>query len=312
MGCCTGDEKTYGCCAVPKDSCKGRAAQVVSIIGQIVALITLIVNLYYWTWYFAMWFFVFGLPGVAIGIWFCYAAMLVAIVAYSMATCCCTGERGWQCSSAILIVASCLYLVTIAGLAVSHGRLDEMIDKHCDDDDDTDCDDASDTLHGVFGIMYGWVFFVETHLCTDSRADSRLNHGEVDFEWFARLRRKCFVSKSLNLNINRGRLWSAFIRQMILSDVNVPKIGESDLRDIVVGSVELKPYDFTYYHGYTQQRGMLRLEVVFNDDLTVGISSEIKDEICSKLESAVQALKSRISRICGINELERRTRRTRI
>ena len=64
--------------------------------------------------------------------------------------------------------------------------------------------------------------------------------------------------------------------------------------------------------GYTQQRGMLRLEVVFNDDLTVGISSEIKDEICSKLESAVQALKSRISRICGINELERRTRRTRI
>jgi len=157
MGCCTGDEKTYGCCAVPKDSCKGRAAQVVSIIGQIVALITLIVNLYYWTWYFAMWFFVFGLPGVAIGIWFCYAAMLVAIVAYSMATCCCTGERGWQCSSAILIVASCLYLVTIAGLAVSHGRLDEMIDKHCDDDDDTDCDDASDTLHGVFGIMYGCV-----------------------------------------------------------------------------------------------------------------------------------------------------------
>ena len=159
-----------------------------------------------------------------------------------------------------------------------------------------------------------WVFFVETHLCTDSRADSRLNHGEVDFEWFARfdLRRKNIVIASLNLNIFKPRLWSAFIRQMILSDVNVPKIGESDLRDIVVGSVELKPYDRTYIHGYTQQRGMLRLEVVFNDDLTVGISSEIKDEICSKLESAVQALKSRISRICGINELERRTRRTRI
>ena len=32
-----------------------------------------------------------------------------------------------------------------------------------------------------------------------------------------------------------------------------------------------------------------------------------RDEICSKLESAVRALKSRISRICGINELERRT-----
>ena len=99
-----------------------------------------------------------------------------------------------------------------------------------------------------------WVFFVETHLCTDSRADSRLNHGEVDFEWFARLRRKCFVSKSLNLNINRGRLWSAFIRQMILSDVNVPKIGESDLRDIVVGSVELKPYDHTYYKEASNQQ----------------------------------------------------------
>ena len=36
------------------------------------------------------------------------------------------------------------------------------------------------------------------------------------------------------------------------------------------------------------------------------LSSEIKDEICSKLASALRALKSRISRICGINELERR------
>ena len=45
------------------------------------------------------------------------------------------------------------------------------------------------------------------------------------------------------------------------------------------------------------------LTVTFNDN----ISSEIKDEICSKLASAFRALKSRISRICGINELERRT-----
>ena len=37
------------------------------------------------------------------------------------------------------------------------------------------------------------------------------------------------------------------------------------------------------------------------------LSSEIKDEISSKLASAFRALKSRISRICGINELERRT-----
>ena len=36
------------------------------------------------------------------------------------------------------------------------------------------------------------------------------------------------------------------------------------------------------------------------------LSSEIKDEISSKLASALRALKSRISRICGINELERR------
>ena len=47
----------------------------------------------------------------------------------------------------------------------------------------------------------------------------------------------------------------------------------------------------------------LKLVVWFDDRL----SSEIKDEICSKLASALRALKSRISRICGINELERRT-----
>ena len=52
----------------------------------------------------------------------------------------------------------------------------------------------------------------------------------------------------------------------------------------------------------TGPRGMLRLTVQFHDRL----SSEIKDEISSKLASALRALKSRISRICGINELERR------
>ena len=66
------------------------------------------------------------------------------------------------------------------------------------------------------------------------------------------------------------------------------------MTDIVVGSRE------------ENNPGMLRLAVKFHDRL----SSEIKDEICSKLASAlrVRALKSRISRICGINELERRTR----
>ena len=46
----------------------------------------------------------------------------------------------------------------------------------------------------------------------------------------------------------------------------------------------------------------LSLVVYFHERL----SSEIKDEISSKLASALRALKSRISRICGINELERR------
>ena len=55
--------------------------------------------------------------------------------------------------------------------------------------------------------------------------------------------------------------------------------------------------------GRGSSRRMLRLAVEFHDRL----SSEIKDEICSKLASALRALKSRISRICGINELERRT-----
>ena len=66
--------------------------------------------------------------------------------------------------------------------------------------------------------------------------------------------------------------------------------------EIVVGS-DKENYDEKY------NRIMLRLAVEFHERL----SSEIKDEICSKLASALRALKSRISRICGINELERRT-----
>ena len=80
------------------------------------------------------------------------------------------------------------------------------------------------------------------------------------------------------------------------SGVNSPHEGEAEdfevtVTDIVVGSRE------------ENNPGMLRLAVKFHDRL----SSEIKDEICSKLASALRALKSRISRICGINELERRT-----
>ena len=66
---------------------------------------------------------------------------------------------------------------------------------------------------------------------------------------------------------------------------------------IVVGSRKESAYKEDY-----EDNRVLRLTVIFHDRL----SSEIKDEICSKLASALRALKSRISRICGINELERR------
>ena len=80
---------------------------------------------------------------------------------------------------------------------------------------------------------------------------------------------------------------------MILSDVNIIQIFD-DVTDIVVGSPEENLNE--------NRRVMLRLAVEFHERL----SSEIKDEISSKLASALRALKSRISRICGINELERR------
>ena len=96
--------------------------------------------------------------------------------------------------------------------------------------------------------------------------------------------------------------WSKFIRRIIRSDVNTFETTLSrglrrfKFTEIVVGS-DKENYDEKY------NRIMLRLAVEFHERL----SSEIKDEICSKLASALRALKSRISRICGINELERRT-----
>ncbi len=82
-------------------------------------------------------------------------------------------------------------------------------------------------------------------------------------------------------------------RKSLYSDSDYEGEAEDfEVTDIVVGSRE------------ENNPGMLRLAVKFHDRL----SSEIKDEICSKLASALRALKSRISRICGINELERRTR----
>ena len=87
--------------------------------------------------------------------------------------------------------------------------------------------------------------------------------------------------------------WSTFIRQMLLSDVNIINPGEYG-----TGVEDVAPFA----HTTDIVLNRLKLVVWFHDRL----SSEIKDEICSKLASALRALKSRISRICGINELERR------
>ena len=90
----------------------------------------------------------------------------------------------------------------------------------------------------------------------------------------------------------RRRAWSRFIREMLLSDVNIIHQNNVDFHKIeIVFERQQTPW------------GRVKLVVYFHERL----SSEIKDEICSKLASALRALKSRISRICGINELERRT-----
>ena len=103
---------------------------------------------------------------------------------------------------------------------------------------------------------------------------------------------------------------ATFIHRMILSDVNIYRYRwrsivpeaprDVEVVDIYVGSRhEYKEVKSPRDHS---DESVTRLIVQFHDTL----SSEIKDEICSKLASALRALKSRISRICGINELERR------
>ena len=95
---------------------------------------------------------------------------------------------------------------------------------------------------------------------------------------------------------------------MILSDVNIEHYeGEpgSDITNIVVGSREEMFRVFDSEYTVQPPPVGVSLTVTFHDNL----SSETKDEICSKLASALRALKSRISRICGINELERRVSR---
>ena len=93
---------------------------------------------------------------------------------------------------------------------------------------------------------------------------------------------------------------------MILSDVNIEHY-EGDEEDFEITNIVagygsgMRVFDREYAKS-TPPVGV-SLTVTFHDNL----SSETKDEICSKLASALRALKSRISRICGINELERRT-----
>ena len=113
-------------------------------------------------WFWAPIFKHIGLPGIGYGIWIQIITLILAIIAFSLGLCCCTGERGWNCTSVFLLVLSLLYVLSIALIAISHGRLDEMIDKECEEDDDPyssndeDCDDSG--IHGVFGVLYACIF----------------------------------------------------------------------------------------------------------------------------------------------------------
>ena len=151
----------------------------------------------------------------------------------------------------------------------------------------------------------GWAFFVDRYLCHDPWIQGGFPHNTARFDYAEGVGRYAASGQAAKLlglspatGPYRGKVihtgWSRFIRRMILSDVNIIQIFD-DVTDIVVGSRQ-ENYD-------ENRRVMLRLAVEFHERL----SSEIKDGICSKLASALRALKSRISRICGINELERRT-----
>ena len=159
--CCSGEAENHGCYAIPKGSCKGRAAQVMSILGLILAAIFLAINMITWMLVYAAIFIAIGLPGIGYGIYIQFITLILCVIAYSMGLCCCTGERGWNCTSVFLLVLVILYVVSIVCMAISHGRLDAMIDEACDEDDDpyssndNDCDDSG--LHGVFSIMYACV-----------------------------------------------------------------------------------------------------------------------------------------------------------
>ena len=93
---------------------------------------------------------------------------------------------------------------------------------------------------------------------------------------------------------------------MLLSDVKIIHRGEIEEEDDSPGFSYTDIVFEIFERNWNRSPGLLgpglKLVVYFHERL----SSEIKDEISSKLASALRALKSRISRICGINELERR------
>ena len=98
---------------------------------------------------------------------------------------------------------------------------------------------------------------------------------------------------------------ATFIHRMILSDVNIYRYTSGVQRD--VKSVDIYVGSRHEYEDACHIRDDCSSFDQINVNFHNTLSSEIKDEICSKLASALRALKSRISRICGINELERRT-----
>ena len=120
--------------------------------------------------------------------------------------------------------------------------------------------------------------------------------------------------------------WSTFIRQIILSDdvniihrskhfdwqedwdwepdvkwANIDVVSHKRNSSLKMLGISRHEYEDAC-HILDDSSSFDQINVYFHNTL----SSEIKDEICSKLASALRALKSRISRICGINELERR------
>ena len=161
-GCCAGDEEVHGWWAVPDGSNHGGLAQVMSILGLILAVICLIVNFVYGTLFWASFFInYFGLPGAGIGIYIQFICLLLSIIAYSRGLCYATGERGWNCTAGFLRVLSVLYVVAFVCIATSHDRLDKAIDKECEEDDDPwsddDCDSWLWAASRVFRLLYACV-----------------------------------------------------------------------------------------------------------------------------------------------------------